>query len=321
MEYFDQVEGDKRLTTLPIARQNVFSYYQDAYRSYWTPEDIDFSQDMIHYTNKLSNREKHFVDYVLAFFASSDQLVNMNLAARFKQDVPMVDAGYFYDFQIMVENIHAHTYSVQLDTVIPDTAKRTYLLNAINNIPIIGEMSKYIIATMDSTEPLPVRLLRMACVEGVFFTGCFCVIYWLQSKGLMPGLAHANELISRDEALHTLFALYLYTIIKPEHKISTEKVYAVFSEAVDIAARFIEVALPVDLPEMNQTLMLKYIKNSADNLLMRIDVAPLYNVKHEFPFMNQINLLNRTNFFERRVSEYSKPTHSDKVSFEVNYDI
>ncbi len=306
---FDYIEGDDRVTTFPIARPNLFEYYKDATRTYWTVEELALSTDVFDYAHRLSAGEQRFVKHILAFFAASDGLVNINLAERFKKDVNMYDANLFYNYQIMMEDVHAHTYSLLLDAIIPDKHERDELLSAFKTMPIITKMSQWMIDCTASDEPFPVRLLKMACVEGIFFTGCFCAIYWLQQRGLMPALGHSNELIARDEGLHTTFALLLYSMLKI--KLDEKEVYSIFKDAVDIAKEFTVDALPIGMPGMNADLMKAYIECCADNLLSLINIAPLYGSKHDFMFMEQINLTNRTNFFDRRVSEYSKPiTHN-----------
>lgn len=306
------IPGDRRLTFFPISRPGLFQYYKDAQRSFWTPEEIDFSKDREHYDTRLTPGQRRFVDHVLAFFAASDKIVNMNLAKRFKEDVPIIEAEAFYDIQMAIENVHAETYALQLDTIVTDTKRKNELLDSLNKIPSIKAMTDWMFACMSSDESFAKRLLRMACVEGIFFSGCFCAIYWLQNKGgLMPGLGHANELIARDEGLHTMFALFLYTMLDADAKPSQAEVHDIFDAAVQIAKTFIISALPEPLPEMNAALMSSYIEYVADNLLSLIDIKPLYGTKNPFPFMEQLNLENRTNFFERRVSEYSKPQSSD----------
>ncbi len=309
--------ADARLTTFPLARPILFKWYEDALKCFWTPADLDLSNDARDYATKLSPGDQHFVKYVLAFFAASDGIVNINLAKRFKEDVQMLEATYFYNFQIMMEDIHAQTYSLLLDTIIPSAAEREQLLNAIESMPIIAKMSKYMFKCIESTAPLAERLLRMACVEGIFFTGCFCAIYWLQNKGYMTGLGQSNELIARDEALHTLFAMFLYSMILPSMKLTAEAVHAIVREAVELAKEFIREALPEQLAGMNATLMSEYIECEADNLVTLIDVPVIYGARHDCTFMEQINLVNRTNFFERRVSEYARAAHADNKSFEV----
>lgn len=304
---FDLYEADARLATFPIFREDLWKFYKTAERSFWTREEIDVSKDVIDYRINMDGGHRKCVDYILAFFAQSDGIVNLNLAKRFKQEVPMLEAGYFYDFQIMMENIHAETYSALLDAIIEDPSERACMLNAVKEIPVIGKMANYVFDCINSAESFPARLLRMACVEGIFFSGCFCIIYWLQEKGLMPGLTQSNNLISRDEGLHTMFALYLYTLVRDEHKLSAKKIREIFDHAVGIATEFATEAIPDDLPQMNSGLMSDYIKYVANNLLALIDQEPIYPVREcPFSFMEKLNMENRANFFEKRVTNYCK---------------
>lgn len=316
---FKRLPGDARLTTFPISRTQLFKYYKDATFLYWTIEEINVSEDRAQYP-KLPRGIQHFIKYILAFFAASDGIINLNLIERFRKEVGMLEATYFYDFQVMMENVHANTYSMLLDAIIPSATERDELLNAIQTMPIIARISKFMFDCIGSDASLAERLLRMACIEGILFTGCFCAIYWLQGRGLMPALAHSNELIARDEALHTMFSMFLYTMIEQNRQLSPSEIRAVVKEAVDIAIEFIKEALPEPLPEMNAELMADYIRCQADNLVSLIGMAPIYNSKHEFKFMEQQNMINRTNFFERRVSEYSKPLHADTGAFDVADD-
>ncbi len=316
---FDLYPEDARLTTLPIFRPAVWEWYKDAYKCFWTVEEISTSMDVTHYL-KLTPGEQHFVKHILAFFAASDGIINLNLAQRFKKDVGMLEAGYFYDFQIAMENVHAHTYALLLDAIIPTKKERDRLMNAVATMPIITKMSDYMFKCIESDAPFAERLLRMACVEGIFFTGCFCAIYWLQNRGLMPALGHSNELIARDEALHTMFAMFLYTMQREDCKLNDDEVAKIVCEAVDLAKEFIREALPSGLSEMNSELMIPYIECQADNLVTLIDIQPIYGSKHDFHFMEQINLTNRTNFFERRVSEYSKAMHADTGDYSIATD-
>lgn len=312
--------ADSRLTTFPLARPNIYKWYKDAVTCFWTVEEINMSVDNTHYESKLTDQMRHFVDYILAFFASSDGIVNINLAKRFKEDIPILEVGYFYDYQMMIENVHAETYSLLLDSIITDKKKRDKLLNAIHEIPIVSKISKYIFNCIGEDTSFAERLLKMACVEGIFFTGCFCMIYWLQQKGLMPGLAHSNELIARDEALHTIFALYLYTLIEDDCKLSNEKIHEIMKEAVSLAEEFMDEAILEGLPNFSLESMKNYIKCQADNIVTLIDAPTIYNVTHDFGFMEQQNLTNKTNFFERRVSEYSKRKQPETGDFVVEED-
>jgi len=316
----DLIPEDGRLTTFPIARPDIFAWYTDSADCYWTVNELTLSEDPEHYKTRLSAGEQHFVKYVLAFFSASDGIICLNVSERFKKDIPILEVQYFYDYQIMMENVHAHTYSILLDAIIPSQTERETLLNAITTMPIITKMSKYMFRCIDSEAPFAERLLSMACVEGIFFTGCFCAIYWLQNRGLMPALGHSNELIARDEALHTMFAMYLYTLVKPELKLSRVEIVRVVSTAVDLAKEFIHEALPESLPEMSAELMIPYIECQADNLVSLIDSPPIYNASHNFTFMDQQNMCNRTNFFERRVSEYSKVSTADVGNFDTATD-
>jgi ribonucleotide reductase beta subunit family protein with ferritin-like domain len=310
------IEGDDRMTALPVRRHVLWKYYQDAVNSSWTAHEIAVSQDAVDWY-KLSPQLQRCVKYILGFFAAGDNIVNVNITERFLQDVKIYEATRFYNAQVYIEDIHAHMYAILLETIIPDAEERTRIVDAVKNIPTIGEMTRFMTDTISADEPFPNRLLRMACVEGVFFTSCFCIIYWLQTKQLMPGLGHSNELIARDEMLHTTFALELYTMcdVKPDNA----SVYAIFDEAVKIAVAFARDAIQDGIPELNITLMEQYIKCCADNLLSMISVPPLYNTKNEFHFMDKINLKGRTNFFERRVSEYGKTQSSSGVD-EVDTD-
>jgi ribonucleotide reductase beta subunit family protein with ferritin-like domain len=314
-----KLPGDDRLTTFPISRPGIFEYYKDAELARWGVNEVTLSKDAEDWS-KLSKGQQQCVKAILAFFAAGDKIVNINILKRFRKDVPILEVEYFYDSQVAMENVHAHMYSLLLDTIIPDAKERERLLNAATQIPTIKLMSDYMFKCINSEEPFAKRILRMVCVEGVFFTGCFCIIYWLTSHGLMPGLGHSNELIARDESLHATFAMFLYDLIEPQFKLKHEEIYEIFAEAVNIASEFVKYALPEGMPEMNQGLMIAYVQCCADNLLALISVPPLYKVRHDFHFMEQINLKNRTGFFERRVSEYGKPKSADRVKGEVKRD-
>lgn len=313
------IPGDDRLTTFPIARPGVFEYYKDAEAAHWGVAEVSLSKDAEDWY-KLSQQQQHAVKAILAFFAASDGIVNINIVGRFKKEIPILEVGYFYDTQVSIENIHAHMYSLLLDTIVPDAVEREKLLNATRTIPVIGLISDYMFKCIKSDEPFAKRILRMACVEGVMFYGCFCIIYWLTVKGLMPGLGQSNELIARDEALHATFAMFLYDMIEAQYKLPRAEIYEIFTDAVEIARKFVEYTLPTAMAGMNSAMMMQYVECCADNMLALIDVPPLYKSKHEFHFMDQINLRNRTGFFERRVSEYGKVKSSDRVKGEVKRD-
>jgi ribonucleotide reductase beta subunit family protein with ferritin-like domain len=319
MSFFNIDEEDGRMTTFPIHRPELFEYYRQAGKCHWDVDEVVLSKDAEDYRHRLNDGERRFVAYVLAFFAASDGIVNVNLVGRFRAEVPMLEARYFYDAQIAMENIHAHMYSLLLDSIIVDSNERKKLQNAAMTIPVVSSMTNYMRRCIESNEPLPLRLLRMACVEGIFFTGCFCAIYWMQSRGLMPGLGQSNELIARDEALHTYFAITLYNMTTSKPEISS--IHAVFAEAVQIAREFTDDALPKGLPEMNAALMAKYIECCADNLLVLIECPVLFSSTHSFTFMNAINLQLRTNFFERRATTYSKVAKAETQPFELADDL
>lgn len=303
---------DARMTTFPLSRPKTFDWYMDAQRCYWVPSEINPTTDAAHYLT-MTPDEQHFIKHVLAFFAASDGIVNVNIVERFRKDIPILEVAYFYDFQIMMENTHAHTYSMLLDAIIPTASERNHLLRAIETMPIIGQMTDFMKRCIASDASLAERLLRMACVEGIFFTGCFCVIHWFQNRGLMPALGHSNELIARDEMLHTYFAMHLYDLIEPERQLTHEHVHAIVDEAMVITRAFIREALPNGMFGMNADLMIKYNESQADELLSLISVAPLYKATHSFTFMTQQALANRTAFFERRGADYAKPIVSQEV--------
>ena len=314
------IPEDARLTTLPLARKDLFEFYKDSYRAYWTVDEVELSKDITDFEHKLTPGERKFVKHILAFFAAADGLVNVNIIERFRQEIPILEARYFYDFQIMMENTHAHMYALLLDTIITNSDERAALLNAIKTMPIVAELTAAITKCTGSIESLAVRLLRMACVEGVLFQGMFLPIFWLADRGLMPGLAQSNELIARDEGLHTCGALFMYLMVPPALRPSQQTIYEIFSEHCLLGAKFFETAIPAPLPEMNATLAKKYIECRCDCLLSLINVPQLYGSRNEFRFMENINLINKTSFFERRPTEYSRAIRPDKTDFEIAED-
>lgn len=280
----------------------MWQYYSDAVNSFWTVHEVSVVQDPADY-RKLSPQMQHCVKRILAFFAASDNIVNVNIMERFLNDVKIYEAQRFYNMQVAMEDIHAHMYSILLDAIVPDVEEKNSLYNAMNTIPVIGKMTAYMYEIIHSDCTFSERVLKMACVEGIFFTSCFCIIYWIQMQQLMPGLGQSNELIARDEMLHATFALELYMLTE---RLPTDKVHQIFDDAVAIAIEFARDAIQDGIPEMNINLMIPYIQCCADNMITMIDQPPLYNTTHEFSFMEKINLEGRTNFFERRVSEYGK---------------
>ncbi len=303
---FEYIPGDERLTVLPIARLSIDGYVNDARDSIWPASEVAVEHDIFDYKMKLCPDMRQMVNTILAFFATSDGVININLAQRFSQEVRMQDATYFYNIQIMMEDVHAHVYSILLDAIIEDADRREELIRAASTMPVIANIIKYMNDCINSEAPFAERLLRMACIEGITFQGCFCMIYWLTKYGYMPGLGQSNELISRDENLHATFALFLYILLPAEHRCSRETIEKIFNEAIELSAGLNTEALPRGLPGMNSTMATNYAKSRADELLELIDQEPIYRVKSDFTFMDQLNMINRGNFFERKVTEYSK---------------
>lgn len=297
---------DNRFVMFPIKDESIWSMYKKHVDCFWRPEEIDLMKDVIHW-DTLSGDEKHFISMILAFFASSDGIVLENLAVRFMSEVQLAEARAFYGFQIAMENIHSHTYSLLIDTLIKNEEEKSRLFHSIDNFPCIKKKADWAQKWInDKKSSFATRLVAFACIEGIFFSGAFCSIFWLKTKGLMPGLCFSNELISRDEALHTEFAILLYTRLN--NKISKKKVTEIVKNAVDIEIEFICDALPCRLIGMNSTLMADYVKFVADRLLLQLGYDKVYNVENPFSFMEMISVDSKTNFFEKRVSEYALAT-------------
>lgn len=276
--------------------------YKQAEASFWTAEEIDLSADLKDW-EKLNPGEKHFITHVLAFFAASDGIVNENLAVNFMREVQLPEARCFYGFQIMIENIHSETYSLLIDTYIKDTAEKNRLFHAIDTVPCVQKKAEWALKWI-SRGSFAERLIAFAAVEGIFFSGSFCSIFWLKKRGLMPGLSFSNELISRDEGLHCDFACLLYGML--EEKLPVETVHRMIADAVSIEQEFVTDALPVNLIGMNAKLMSQYIEFVADRLLVALGCPKIYNATNPFDFMELISLQGKTNFFEKRVAEYQK---------------
>ncbi|KAI1243549.1 hypothetical protein IHE44_0001179 [Lamprotornis superbus] len=278
--------------------------YKQAQASFWTAEEVDLSKDLPHW-NKLKADEKYFISHVLAFFAASDGIVNENLVARFSQEVQIPEARCFYGFQILIENVHSEMYSLLIDTYIKDPKKRDFLFNAIETMPCVKKKADWALKWIEDREStFGERVVAFAAVEGIFFSGSFAAIFWLKKRGLMPGLTFSNELISRDEGLHCDFAclMFHYLVNKP----SEERVREIIVNAVEIEQEFLTEALPVGLIGMNCTLMKQYIEFVADRLLMELGFSKVFNAENPFDFMENISLEGKTNFFEKRVSEYQR---------------
>ncbi len=295
-------ENQDRFVLFPIQYDQIWQMYKKAEASFWTAEEIDLSHDQKDW-DKMTDGERHFVTHVLAFFAASDGIVNENLAINFMREVQIPEARCFYGFQIMMENIHSETYSLLIDTYIKDTAEKQRLFHAIDTVDCVKKKAQWALRWIKHGS-FAERLVAFCAVEGIFFSGSFCSIFWLKKRGLMPGLSFSNELISRDEGLHCDFACLLYSML--EQKLSTEKIHEIIGNAVDIEKEFVMDALPVDLIGMNSKLMGQYIEYVADRLLMSLGHPKKYGAMNPFDFMELISLQGKTNFFEKRVAEYQK---------------
>ena len=297
-------ENPGRFVLFPITHNDIWKYYKQQEASFWTAEEIDLQQDVSDWVNKLNDDERHFVKHVLAFFAASDGIVNENLAENFINDVQYTEAKFFYGFQIAMENIHSETYSLLIDSLIKDTKEQDRLFNAIETIPAIQKKAEWALRWIDS-ESFAERLIAFAAVEGIFFSGSFCSIFWLKKRGLMPGLTFSNELISRDEGLHCDFACHLYNE-HIENKLPEGRIEEIILSALEIEKEFILEALPVRLIGMNADLMEQYLEFVTDRLLDSLNIEKKFNTENPFDFMQNIALQGKTNFFEKRVAEYQK---------------
>jgi len=296
-------ENKDRFVLFPIKHKEIWQMYKQAEASFWTAEEIDLSQDTPHWENKLTDNERYFVKNVLAFFAASDGIVNENLAINFMNEVQYPEARCFYGFQIMIENIHSETYSLLIDTYIKDTKEKSHLLNAIETVPAVKRKADWALRWISGGN-FQERLVAFAAVEGIFFSGSFCSIFWLKKRGLMPGLSFSNELISRDEGLHCDFACLIYKNLV--NKLTERQVKEIISNAVEIEKEFVTESLPVALIGMNAELMCQYIEFVADRLLISLGYSKVYDAKNPFDFMEMISLQGKTNFFEKKVAEYQK---------------
>lgn len=296
-------ENKDRFVLFPIKYPAIWEMYKKSEASFWTAEEVDLSPDLVDWRDKLNDNERHFIKHVLAFFAASDGIVNENLAVNFLQEVQLPEARCFYGFQVMMENIHSEMYSLLIDTYINDTTEKNHLLHAIDTVPCVQKKAQWALRWI-SKGTFAERLIAFAAVEGIFFSGSFCSIYWLKKRGLMPGLSFSNELISRDEGMHCDFACLLYNML--ETKLSLETVQAQIRDAVEIEKEFVSDALPVDLIGMNSKLMCQYIEYVADRLLVQLGSPKIYDAVNPFDFMDMISIQGKTNFFEKRVSEYKK---------------
>ena len=312
-------ENKDRFVIFPIKHQDIWEWYKKQEACIWTAEEIDLHTDLNDWNNKLSEDEKYFIKHILAFFAASDGIVNENLANNFLREVQYAEAKCFYGFQVMMENIHSETYSLLIDSYIQEPKEKDRLLRAIETIDCVKKKADWALKWIDSDNFVE-RLISFAAVEGIFFSGSFCSIFWLKKRGLMPGLSFSNELISRDEGLHCDFACLLYAD-HIKNQLPQERVYEIILNAVEIEKEFVTVALPVSLIGMNAELMCQYIEFVADRLLVSLNCEKYYNTSNPFDFMEMISLQGKTNFFEKRVAEYQKSgVMSDKESMGFSLD-
>ncbi|MAJ51774.1 MAG: ribonucleoside-diphosphate reductase [Flammeovirgaceae bacterium] len=314
-------ENNNRFVLFPIEHDDIWSYYKKAEASFWTAEEIDLGQDLQDWAT-LTGDERHFIKHVLAFFAASDGIVNENLAENFVSEVQYTEAKFFYGFQIAIENIHSETYSLLIDTYVKDVKEKNSLFNALDTMDCVKKKADWALRWIDEGN-FAERLVAFAAVEGIFFSGSFCSIFWLKKRGLMPGLTFSNELISRDEGLHCDFACLLYNN-HLVNKLSDEAIKTIISDAVTIEKEFVTDALPVRLIGMNAELMCQYIEFVADRLLVELNCSKIYHSTNPFDFMEMISLQGKTNFFEKRVGEYQKAgvlnTENDNDKFSLDQD-
>jgi len=311
-----------RFVIFPIQHHDIWEWYKKMEASFWTAEEIDLSEDLGDWKNKLSEDERYFIKHILAFFAASDGIVNENLAENFVNEVQYSEAKFFYGFQIMMENIHSETYSLLIDTYVKDEVEKNRLFTAIEVFPAIKKKADWALKWIDS-DSFAERLIAFAAVEGIFFSGSFCSIFWLKKRGLMPGLTFSNELISRDEGVHCDFAVHLHN----KHlvnKVPKKRIEEIILDALNIEREFVTESLPVSLIGMNAKLMTKYLEFVTDRLLVELNCNKQFNVTNPFDFMDMISLQGKTNFFEKRVSEYQKAgvlTKEDdtKISFDADF--
>ena len=314
-------ENNNRFVLFPIEHDDIWSYYKKAEASFWTAEEIDLGQDLKDW-DTLTEDERHFIKHVLAFFAASDGIVNENLAENFVSEVQYTEAKFFYGFQIAIENIHSETYSLLIDTYVKDVQEKDGLFNALDTMDCVKKKADWALRWIDEGN-FAERLVAFAAVEGIFFSGSFCSIFWLKKRGLMPGLTFSNELISRDEGLHCDFACLLYNN-HLVNKLSNEAIQTIIADAVIIEKEFVTDALPVRLIGMNAELMCQYIEFVADRLLMELNCSKIYHASNPFDFMEMISLQGKTNFFEKRVGEYQKAgvlnAENDNDKFSLDQD-
>jgi len=316
-------ENENRFVIFPIKHHDIWEWYKKMEASFWTAEEIDLHQDLTDWNTKLNDDEKYFIKHILAFFAASDGIVNENLAENFVNEVQYSEAKFFYGFQIMMENIHSETYSLLIDTYVKDDVEKDRLFKAIEVFPAIKKKADWALRWIDS-DSFAERLIAFAAVEGIFFSGAFCSIYWLKKRGLMPGLTFSNELISRDEGVHCDFAVHLHNH-HLVNKVPPARIKEILLDALTIEREFITESLPISLIGMNAKLMTQYLEFVTDRLLVELGLEKEFNVTNPFDFMDMISLQGKTNFFEKRVGEYQKAgvlnndTQETKISFDADF--
>ena len=316
-------ENNNRFVIFPIKHPDIWDWYKKMEASFWTAEEIDLSQDLTDWNEKLTGDERYFIKHILAFFAASDGIVNENLAENFVNEVKYAEAKFFYGFQIMMENIHSETYSLLIDTYVKDDAEKDLLFRALDVFPAIKKKADWALKWIESPS-FAERLIAFAAVEGIFFSGAFCSIFWLKKRGLMPGLTFSNELISRDEGVHCDFAVHLHNhhLI---NKVSKSRIKEIIVDALNIEREFITESLPVSLIGMNAKLMTQYLEFVADRLLVELECERVYNTSNPFDFMDMISLQGKTNFFEKKVAEYQKAgvmntdSEAQKITFDADF--
>ncbi len=318
-------ENKDRFVIFPIQHHDLWEWYKKQQACIWTAEEIDLQEDLSDWNNRLNDDEKYFIKHILAFFAASDGIVNENLAENFVNEVQYSEAKFFYGFQIMMENIHSETYSLLIDTYVKDEQEKSILFNAIENFPAIKKKADWALRWIESPS-FAERLIAFAAVEGIFFSGSFCSIFWLKKRGLMPGLTFSNELISRDEGMHCDYAVHLHKnhIV---NKVSKARITEIIVDALNIEREFITESLPASLIGMNSKLMTQYLEFVSDRLLVELECEKVYNSSNPFDFMDMISLQGKTNFFEKRVSEYQKAgvlnkdkdEDAQKISFDADF--
>jgi ribonucleoside-diphosphate reductase beta chain len=314
---FTKKNSDNRFVLFPITHNEVWKRYKDAVATFWTPEEVDLSKDRTDW-EKLSDNERHFIKNILAFFAGSDGIVMENLGMRFLCDTDIPEVRAFYSYQLFIENVHSEMYSLLIDTYITNEKEKTHLFNAIDTIPAVSKKAKWALKWIEKTESFETRLVAFAAVEGIFFSGSFCSIYWLKNRGLMPGLTFSNELISKDEGMHTDFACLLYSM--SSNRLSDDVINEIIREAVIIEKEFITESLPCSLIGMNAELMKQYIEFCADRILVQLGHNEIYNTQNPFSFMELISLRPKANFFECRVGEYTRGASNDANEEDFSID-